>query len=75
MKTLDETLLETVTRRLVAESQPEQVWLFSSHASGTPHEDSDVDLLVVVSHSDEMPIRRSQRRHRCLRSLRRAAVL
>lgn len=70
MKTLDDNLLETVTQRLVAEFQPEQVWLYGSHAWGNPHEDSDVDLLVVVPHSDETPIRRSQRAHRCLRGLR-----
>ncbi len=70
MKTLDEKLLQTVTQRLVAEFQPEQIWLYGSHAWGQPHEDSDVDLLVVVPQSDESPIRRSQRAHRCLRGLR-----
>ncbi|HEV7927090.1 MAG TPA: nucleotidyltransferase domain-containing protein [Verrucomicrobiae bacterium] len=70
MKTLDDALLQTVTQRLVAEFQPEQVWLYGSHAWGLPHEGSDVDLLVVVPHSDETPIRRSQRAHRCLRGLR-----
>ncbi len=70
MKVLDRNLLQTVTQRLVAEFQPEQIWLFGSHAWGNPHEDSDVDLLVVVPHSDESPIRRSQRAHRCLRGLR-----
>ncbi len=70
MKTLDKSLLETATRRLVVEFQPEQVWLYGSHAWGNPHDDSDVDLLVVVPHSDETPIRRSQRAHRCLRGLR-----
>jgi predicted nucleotidyltransferase len=70
MKTLDENLLQTATQRLVAEFQPEQVWLYGSHAWGNPREDSDVDLLVVVPHSDETPIRRSQRAHRCLRGLR-----
>lgn len=70
MKTLDENLLATVTQRLVAEFQPEQVWLYGSHAWGEPHESSDVDLFVVVPHSDETPIRRSQRAHRCLRGLR-----
>ena len=70
MKTLDEHLLGTATRRLVAEFQPEQIWLFGSHAWGKPHDDSDVDLLVVVSNSDETPIRRSQRAHRCLCGLR-----
>jgi len=70
MKTLDQRLLDTATRRLVVEFQPEQVWLYGSHAWGQPHADSDVDLLVVVPHSDESPIRRSQRAHRCSRGLR-----
>lgn len=70
MKTLDKRLLETATQRLVAEFQPEQVWLYGSHAWGKPHEDSDVDLFVILPHSDETPIRRSQRAHRCLRGLR-----
>ena len=70
MKTLDSSLLERATQRLVAEFQPEQVWLYGSHAWGKPHNDSDVDLLVVVPQSDETPIRRAQRAHRCLRGLR-----
>ena len=70
MKTLNDALLQTATQRLVTEFQPEQIWLYGSHAWGNPHDDSDVDLLVVVPHSDETPIRRSQRAHRCLRGLR-----
>ena len=70
MKTLDDSLLATATQRLVAEFQPDQIWLFGSHAWGQPHDDSDVDFLVVVPHSDETPIRRAQRAHRCLRGLR-----
>ena len=70
MRTLDQNLLETVTTRLVSEFQPDQVWLYGSHAWGVPHDDSDVDLLVVVPDSAETPIRRSQRAHRCLRGLR-----
>ena len=70
MKILDENLLETATQRLVAEFQPEQVWLYGSHAWGSPNEDSDVDLMVVVRDSDESAVRRSQRAHRCLRGLR-----
>lgn len=70
MKAIDEILLQTVTQRLVAEFQPEQVWLYGSHAWGKPTDDSDVDLFVVVPESDETPIFRSQRAHRCLRGLR-----
>ncbi len=70
MKTLDQNLLATVTQRLVTEFQPEQIWLYGSHVWGVPHEGSDVDLFVVLAHSDETPIHRSQRAHRCLRGLR-----
>ena len=70
MKTLDDALLRTLTQRLVREFQPDQVWLYGSHAWGQPHDDSDVDLFVLLPHSDETPIRRSQRAHRCLRGLR-----
>lgn|SRR6266853_190421 len=69
MKTLDADLLQTVTQRLVAEFQPEQIWLFGSHAWGTPTEDSDVDLMVVVRESGERSIRRMQRAHHCLGDL------
>lgn len=54
----------------MAEFQPEQIWLFGSHAWGEPTAGSDVDLLVVVPHSDETPIRRSQRARHCFRGLR-----
>jgi predicted nucleotidyltransferase len=70
MKTLDADLLQAATQRLVDEFHPEQIWLFGSHAWGTPTEDSDVDLMVVVKQSDEGAIRRSQRALRCLGSLR-----
>ncbi|HEV8712925.1 MAG TPA: nucleotidyltransferase domain-containing protein [Candidatus Binatia bacterium] len=69
MKTVSRELLAEMTRRLVAEFQPEQIILFGSHAWGTPNEDSDVDLLVIVSHSDEKPVQRAVRAHHCLRGL------
>jgi len=69
MKSLDPQMLSTATQRLVAEFQPEEVWLFGSHAWGTPHDDSDVDLMVIVRESGERPIRRMQRAHRCLGDL------
>ena len=67
--TIDPGLLEAAVERLKSEFQPEQIWLFGSHAWGTPTEDSDVDLMVVVSDSDEPSTRRSQRAHRCLNGL------
>ena len=69
MKTLADSLLQVATQRLVAEFQPDEIWLYGSHAWGQPHDDSDVDLLVILTQSEETPIRRSQRAHRCLRGL------
>ena len=69
MKSLSQDLLGEVTGRLAAEFQPEQVWLFGSHAWEQPDEGSDLDLLVVVRDSDELPVRRAQRAHRCLSGL------
>jgi predicted nucleotidyltransferase len=53
MKVIPDGLLEEITRRLVDEFQPEEIILFGSHAWGTPDEDSDIDLYVVVAESDE----------------------
>ncbi len=69
MKTIPSALLDQAVERLKAEFQPEQIFLFGSHAWGTPHEDSDVDLMVIVRESDERGIRRMQRAHRCLGDL------
>lgn len=44
---VSETLPEAV-ERIVRELQPEKIILFGSYAGGTPTEDSDVDLLVVM---------------------------
>jgi predicted nucleotidyltransferase len=35
-------------RAVAAKFQPEKIILFGSYAYGTPHDDSDVDLLVVM---------------------------
>lgn len=66
MKNLPSMLLEEITRRLVAEFQPERVILFGSHAWGNPTDDSDVDLMVIVPSSDEKPVRRAIRARRSL---------
>jgi len=69
VKTVDEKLLDEITSRLAHELHPEGIWLFGSYAWGTPDEGSDLDLFVVVSESDESPVERMRRAHRCLRGL------
>jgi uncharacterized protein len=69
VSSINQTLLDEITRRLEAEFQPEQVWLFGSHAWGQADEGSDLDLLVVIRESNETPVRRAQRAHSCLRGL------
>lgn len=69
MKTVSPELLEEVTRRLVAEFEPEQVILIGSHAWGVPNEDSDLDLLVITADSSERPAQRATRAYRSLRGL------
>ncbi len=60
---------EEVTRRLVAEMEPDRIILFGSYAWGAPDEDSDLDLLVIVPHSEQSPTLRAVRAHRCLRGI------
>ena len=69
MKTIPQGLLEEAVERLKAEFQPEEIYLFGSHAWGTPTDDSDVDLMVIVRDSTERSIQRMQRAHRCLGDL------
>ncbi len=66
MKVIPPGLLETAVERLKAEFQPDEIYLFGSHAWGTPTEDSDVDLMVVLQESNQRPIRRDQRAQLCL---------
>jgi len=69
VKAITAELLGEATRRLVQEFQPEEIWLFGSHAWGTPDENSDVDLMVIVPSSQERASRRMQRAYHCLRGI------
>ncbi len=69
MKTIPAELLQEITRRLVAEFEPEQIILFGSHAWGVPGDDSDVDLLVITTDSPDRPAQRSTRAYHSLRGL------
>ena len=66
MNIVPQNLLSEAVERLKNEFQPEEIYLFGSQAWGAPTEDSDVDFMVIVSQSEERPIRRDQRAQRCL---------
>jgi uncharacterized protein len=68
----DATLAEIV-RRLVQAFQPERIYLFGSKARGNAGADSDYDLVVVVSASEEPSYRLAQRAHSLIWGLRAAA--
>ncbi len=61
--------IDTAAERLVAEFQPEQIWLFGSYAWGDPDEHSDLDFVVVVPEIDLSPLRRARQAHECLGDL------
>lgn len=44
--------ITAATERLVETYQPRAVYIFGSFAWGNPHEDSDLDLLIVVDEID-----------------------
>ena len=69
MKKTPDELIEKMTQRLVDEFQPEKIILFGSHAWGIPAEDSDLDLLIIVSKSNLPPTKRATRAYRCMRGL------
>lgn len=70
MQQVTTELLEQITQKLAVTLNPEQIILFGSYAYGEPNEDSDIDLMVIVSHSDEPRYRRSRPAYRALRGIR-----
>lgn len=50
--------IRAFARRIAAEFKPRRIILFGSCAYGTPTEDSDVDLMVVMGHRGH-PVRKA----------------
>ena len=69
MQQLTTEILEQVTARIVNAVHPERILLFGSHVWGLPTEDSDIDLMIVVGHSDQPAYRRAQEVYKSLRGL------
>jgi uncharacterized protein len=50
-------LTRSLVQEIVSSFRPKRITLFGSYAYGEPHEDSDLDLLVVTDH---LPSRRER---------------
>lgn len=69
MRTLDRAVLEETVQRIVAALNPVAIYLYGSHAYGQPHQDSDIDLFIVVNESALRPHQRATAAYRALRGL------
>jgi predicted nucleotidyltransferase len=61
-----EELLASAVARLRDALSPTAIYLYGSHAYGTPGPHSDIDLLVVVGHSALTPFQRDAIAYRAL---------
>lgn len=58
---IDNAILEEVKKRLVKAYNPLEIYVFGSYVWGTPDEESDLDLLVIVEN-----LGNEQERHQAL---------
>ena len=65
-----DTLLAEMTNKLVDALHPDKVILFGSQAWGTPGESSDIDLYVIVPHSNDRPVQRARKARACIGNIR-----
>jgi len=63
-------MVQKMLKRLVEVYQPQTIFIYGSMAWGTPHQHSDIDLLIIVDHSDETPYNRILKGTKALRGLR-----
>lgn len=69
MQGINSKLIETVKGKLINAYNPMEIYLFGSSAWGTPGDESDLDLLIVVEKSSEKPYKRSIKGLKALRGL------
>lgn len=49
-----EEKIQKIADKIVAEYRPEKIILFGSYAWGNPHQDSDLDFLIIKKTDDPM---------------------
>src|SRR5712692_8385820 len=47
-------VIRRYARQIAKRFQPDKIILFGSHAYGTPHADSDVDILVIMACGNQL---------------------
>jgi uncharacterized protein len=52
-------IIAEIKKKLVETYNPIEIYLFGSYAWGTPHKNSDLDILIVVQNSREKSYKRS----------------
>lgn len=70
MENISSDALAEVVQRIVQAVHPVQIVLFGSQAWGRPDEESDIDLLVILSTSEAPGYRRAQQVYRSLCGIR-----
>lgn len=50
---IDNDIIEEVKKRLIDTFNPVEIYIFGSYAWGSPDEESDLDLLIVVDHYED----------------------
>jgi len=63
---ITDEIIEEVKKRLIKTYNPIAIYIFGSYAWGTPTEDSDLDLLIVINQSDEKSYNRPRPGQRAL---------
>lgn len=66
---INKKVIDSVKETLVSVYHPLKIYLFGSYAWGTPSEDSDLDLIVVVSSSEQPSYQRAVKGYHALRNM------
>jgi len=67
MTTQLKEILRDLTEKLVVQFSPEKIYLFGSQAWGNPSSDSDIDLMILLNHSEEPKARRAAKAYKAIR--------
>lgn len=64
-----EEIKKVIFERLSREYNTKDIYVFGSHAYGKPTKDSDLDVAIIVSKSDEPSYKRSRRGYSKIRDI------